>query len=118
MGGSLTDVQSLLSANGPQDLIDQLTTLDSLGAQNTTALNRFKAAEVIAKANPSVIFLADTKCCAVTKDVVSKRPGWSGIDAVKNGNIVELDDDIASRWGPRVLDLITSIRDAVAAANS
>jgi len=29
-----------------------------------------------------------------------------------------LDDDISSRWGPRVLDLITSIRDAVAAANS
>jgi cell wall-associated NlpC family hydrolase len=50
MGGSLTDIEPILSANGPQDLIDQLTTLDSLGAQNTTALNRFKAAEVIAKA--------------------------------------------------------------------
>jgi peptidoglycan DL-endopeptidase CwlO len=50
MGGSLTDIEPVLSANGPQDLIDQLTTLDSLGAQNTTALNRFKAAEVIAKA--------------------------------------------------------------------
>jgi cell wall-associated NlpC family hydrolase len=50
MGGSLTDIEPILSANGPQDLVDQLTTLDSLGAQNTTALNRFKAAEVIAKA--------------------------------------------------------------------
>jgi cell wall-associated NlpC family hydrolase len=40
----------LLSANGPQDLVDQLTTLDSLGSQNTVALNRYKAAEVIAKA--------------------------------------------------------------------
>ena len=50
MGGSLTDIEPILSSNGPQDLIDQLTTLDSLGAQNTTALNRFKAAEVIAKA--------------------------------------------------------------------
>lgn len=72
-------------------------------------------AEAIAKANPSVIFLADTKCCAVTKDVVSKRPGWSGIDAVKNGHIVELDDDIASRWGPRVVDLVEQIAAAVAA---
>ena len=50
MGGSLTDIEPLLSANGPQDLVDQLTTLDSLGAQNTTALNRYKAAEVVAKA--------------------------------------------------------------------
>ncbi|MBJ7491388.1 MAG: ABC transporter substrate-binding protein, partial [Ilumatobacteraceae bacterium] len=56
-------------------------------------------AEVIAKANPSIIFLADTKCCAQNAAEVSKRPGWAGIDAVKNGQIVELDDDIASRWG-------------------
>jgi cell wall-associated NlpC family hydrolase len=50
MGGSFTDIEPLLSSNGPQDLVDQLTTLDSLGAQNTTALNRYKAAEVVAKA--------------------------------------------------------------------
>lgn len=70
-------------------------------------------AEAIAKANPTVIFLADTKCCAVTKDVVSKRAGWGGIDAVKNGNIVELDDDVASRWGPRVVNLIEQFAAAV-----
>ena len=45
MGGSLTDVQPLLSANGPQDLIDQLSTLGTLGSQNTVALERFKVAE-------------------------------------------------------------------------
>lgn len=45
MGGSLTDVQSLLSANGPQDLIDQLSTLGTLGSQNSVALDRFKVAE-------------------------------------------------------------------------
>ena len=50
LGGGLSDVQPLLSANGPQDLIDQLSTLNTLGARNSTALDRFKAAEVIAKA--------------------------------------------------------------------
>lgn len=50
LGGSLSDVQPLLSANGPQDLIDQLSTLNTLGARNSTALDRFKAAEIIAKA--------------------------------------------------------------------
>jgi iron complex transport system substrate-binding protein len=74
-------------------------------------------AEVIAKANPSIIFLADTKCCAQNAAEVSKRPGWAGIDAVKNGQIVELDDDVASRWGPRVVDLVEQFAAAIAAAN-
>jgi cell wall-associated NlpC family hydrolase len=50
MGGSLTDIEPLLSSNGPQDLIDQISTLDKLGMQNTLALERYKAAEVIARA--------------------------------------------------------------------
>jgi cell wall-associated NlpC family hydrolase len=50
MGGSLTDIQPLLSANGPQDLVDQLSTLNTLGASNSTALDRFKAAEIVARA--------------------------------------------------------------------
>ena len=50
MGGDFSSINSLLSANGPQDLIDQLTTLDRIGNTNTVALKRFKAAEVIAKA--------------------------------------------------------------------
>ena len=50
MGGSLTDIQPLLSANGPQELMDQLSTLSSLGNKNTVALERFKAAEVVARA--------------------------------------------------------------------
>jgi cell wall-associated NlpC family hydrolase len=50
LGGSMSDIQPLLSSNGPQDLIDQLSTLNTLGAQNTTALERYKAAEIVAKA--------------------------------------------------------------------
>lgn len=50
LGGSLTDIQPLLSSNGPQDLVDQLSTLNTLGARNSTALDRFKAAEIVAKA--------------------------------------------------------------------
>ena len=50
LGGSMSDIAPLLSANGPQDLIDQLSTLNTLGARNSTALDRYKAAEVIARA--------------------------------------------------------------------
>ena len=49
LGGSMSDIQPLLSANGPQDLIDQLSTLSTLGAQNSVALDRFKEAEAAAK---------------------------------------------------------------------
>jgi cell wall-associated NlpC family hydrolase len=49
LGGDFTNINSLLSANGPQDLIDQLSTLSTLGAQNSVALDRFKEAEAAAK---------------------------------------------------------------------
>lgn len=75
-------------------------------------------AEAIIAANPTVIFLADTKCCGQNADTVSARPGWSEIAAVQNGNIVELDDDIASRWGPRVVDLVEQFAAAIKALNS
>ena len=50
LGGGMSDIQPLISSNGPQDLIDQLSTLNTLGARNTTALERYKAAEVVARA--------------------------------------------------------------------
>jgi iron complex transport system substrate-binding protein len=71
-------------------------------------------AEFIVQQNPTLVFLADTKCCAQTVATVGARPGWDAIAAVKNGSVIELDDDIASRWGPRVVDLITTVSDAVA----
>ena len=70
--------------------------------------------EALVQADPDMIFLADTKCCAQTAATVKARKGWSEITAVKTGQIVALDDDIASRWGPRVVDLVQVAADAVA----
>ncbi|SCL24236.1 iron complex transport system substrate-binding protein [Micromonospora nigra] len=72
--------------------------------------------EVIVDADPDFIFLADTKCCQQSPETVKARGGWSGITAVKNNQIVALDDDVASRWGPRVVDLLRAIVDATATA--
>jgi iron complex transport system substrate-binding protein len=69
--------------------------------------------EAIISANPQLIFLADTKCCQQDAKTVAARPGWNKIDAVTNGNVVELDDDVASRWGPRVVDLVKQVAAAV-----
>ncbi|MFC0526838.1 ABC transporter substrate-binding protein [Phytohabitans kaempferiae] len=72
--------------------------------------------EALISANPDLIFLADTKCCQQSLETVKARTGWANITAVKNGDVIALDDDIASRWGPRVVDLVKSITDAVAKA--
>jgi iron complex transport system substrate-binding protein len=69
-------------------------------------------AEALIKSNPDLIFLADTKCCGQNLDTVKARAGWAGIIAVSKGQVIALDDDIASRWGPRVVDLIRAIADA------
>jgi iron complex transport system substrate-binding protein len=67
------------------------------------------SAEYIVKADPDLIFLADTKCCGQSAKTVAARDGWDQITAVKSGGVVELDDDVASRWGPRVVDFLKTV---------
>jgi iron complex transport system substrate-binding protein len=71
------------------------------------------SAEFILKANPDYVFLADTKCCNQSSATVAKRPGWSTLSAVRDGRVVPLDDDIASRWGPRIVQLLRTVADAL-----
>ena len=66
-------------------------------------------AEYIIGSDPDLIYLADTKCCGQSAGTVSDRPGWDAMTAVQKGTIVELDDDVASRWGPRIADLAEQI---------
>lgn len=70
-------------------------------------------AEFIISTNPDLIFLADTKCCGESAETVAARPGWQAIAAVANGAVIEMDDDIASRWGPRIVDYMRKVADAV-----
>jgi iron complex transport system substrate-binding protein len=73
------------------------------------------SAEIIVEKNPDIIFLADTKCCAQSAETVAARDGWGGLQAVATGSIVALDDDIASRWGPRLVDLVRVVAEAITA---
>lgn len=67
--------------------------------------------EAIVDANPQVIVITDQ--VSYTAEDVAARPGWSEVDAVKNGNIVTVDADIASRWGPRLPQLVTLLAEAL-----
>ncbi len=70
--------------------------------------------EYIIQSDPDLIFLADTNCCQQSAATVAARPGWKQIEAVKAGNVVPLDDDLASRWGPRIVDYLKAVAAAVA----
>jgi iron complex transport system substrate-binding protein len=76
------------------------------------------SAEFIVSQDPTLIFLADTKCCGATAESVAARPGWDVLSAVVNGLVFELDDDVASRWGPRLVEFVAAIADAVKVAGS
>lgn len=72
------------------------------------------SAEVIIDADPDFIFLADTVCCGQNQSTVAARPGWETLQAVVGGRVIELDDAVASRWGPRIVDLLEIVAGAVA----
>jgi iron complex transport system substrate-binding protein len=71
------------------------------------------SAEYVVKANPDFIILADTVCCHQTATTVASRPGWSGMTAVKSKHVIMLNDDIASRWGPRIVNLLKTVLAAI-----
>ena len=71
------------------------------------------SAEYIVSANPDLIVLADTRCCGQSRAKVAARPGWDTTAAVKRGAIAVVDDSIASRWGPRLVNFVNAVASAL-----
>lgn len=71
-------------------------------------------AEYVLQSDPDVVFIAHSDGSVPTADEIAARPGWSHLTAVEEGHVVPLDPDIASRWGPRVLDLLEAVIAATA----
>lgn len=74
------------------------------------------SAEYVVAADPDLIVLADGECCGQTPAKAARRDGWRGIDAVQNDAVVSVSDDVASRWGPRLVDFARAVATAVRAA--
>jgi iron complex transport system substrate-binding protein len=72
------------------------------------------SAEYVVAASPDVIVLADGVCCGQRPATVAARPGWDRISAVRTGSIVRVDDSIASRWGPRLVNFFRAMSAALA----
>ena len=105
---SATFVGQLLHLLGMKSIADTATGAAAAGGYPQLS------SEFIIKANPDYIILADTICCHQSAATVAKRPGWSGLTAVKDGHVIALNDDIASRWGPRITDLLRTVETATA----
>ncbi|HSR85748.1 MAG TPA: ABC transporter substrate-binding protein [Streptosporangiaceae bacterium] len=105
---SVTDstfIGSLLSMLGMKSIAD--TAKGAAAAGGYPSLS----AEFIVKANPDYIILTDTGSTAGGQSAatVSARPGWSVLTAVKSKHIIMVNADIASRWGPRIVDLLQTV---------
>jgi cobalamin transport system substrate-binding protein len=71
------------------------------------------SAEYVVSQNPDVIVLADVVCCGQSLKAVAARPGWSSIKAVRTGEVVRIDDSVASRWGPRTVLFVQAVASAL-----
>ncbi len=71
------------------------------------------SAEYVVSQSPDLIVLADSVCCGQTAATVAARPGWDRIKAVRSGSIVRIDDSIASRWGPRLVNFFRALASAL-----
>ena len=67
--------------------------------------------EYIVEADPELIVITDL--VGYTAEDVAARPGWGEVVAVRNGNIVVVNSDIASRWGPRLPQFIEAVAEAL-----
>jgi len=105
------ELDSTLFTVGPGTLLHSvfgMLGLTNVAGEDAGAYPQLSA-EFLLDADPDFIFLADTVCCGQTAETVASRPGWSELSAVQNGAVIELDDSVASRWGPRISDLILRI---------
>jgi iron complex transport system substrate-binding protein len=71
------------------------------------------SAEYVVASNPGLIVLADARCCGQSTASVRARPGWGGIAAVRTGSVVAIDDSVASRWGPRIVQFVRAVSKAL-----
>lgn len=76
------------------------------------------SSEAVVAADPDLIVLADTECCDQSPAEVARRPGWDRVSAVRTGAVVAIDDDIASRWGPRIPVFVARVVEAMERARA
>jgi iron complex transport system substrate-binding protein len=108
------EVDNQLYTVAPASFVGSLYTI--LKAQNIAAGTDQAfpqlSQEAIIEADPEVIILGDA-AGGETAETVKARPGWGSISAVKNSRIYVIDPDIVSRPGPRLVDALGTLAQAL-----
>ena len=89
-GGGFTDLDSILKADGPQDLADRLSALDAVGQNNSTALDRYKSAEVVASSAQKAADVAKEAQAAATIKVASAKKAAEAAEAMQQEEVDKL----------------------------
>jgi len=89
-GGGFTDLDSILNADGPQDLADRLSALDAVGQNNSTALDRYKSAEVVASSAQKAADTAKQAQAAATIKVASAKKAAEAAEAMQQEEVDKL----------------------------
>lgn len=92
---SLAGLTNIADGGSPDDAYPQFTT------------------EFVLAADPDFIFFADGVCCSQTAQTIANRPGWGALRAVAAGRVIEVNPDVSSRWGPRAVDALRTIIEAL-----
>jgi len=102
---------SLTSASFVGSILKKLHVVNIADAKGVNASGGYPqlSVEYVVSANPTIIFLADTICCSASSTSVSKRVGFKSVVAVKRNQVFALNDDVASRWGPRLVLLVQQL---------
>jgi len=100
---SSTFIGSIYKLFGFRDIADAAS-----GAAAAGGYPQLSGEYIVAK-DPQIIVLADTRCCQQSYATVSSRPGWSTIAAVQHHRVVSANDDVASRWGPRIVQFARTV---------
>jgi iron complex transport system substrate-binding protein len=104
---SKTFVGQVYTALGLRNIADEVPDTFGTGYPQLSA-------EYVVSASPDLIVLADSVCCGQKPSTVASRPGWDRVKAVQTGSIVRIDDSIASRWGPRLVNFFRAMSSALA----
>jgi iron complex transport system substrate-binding protein len=106
-----TVIGQLFASFGLRDIADRAPDPQGLGYPQLSA-------EYVVSANPDLVLLTDTVCCGQSAASVAHRPGWAQMKAVHSHTVFALNEDIASRWGPRTPVLAAEIAHAVETARA
>lgn len=68
--------------------------------------------EQLVEKNPQ-IYLINDKDPNVSPEIVAARPGYEGLDAVKNNQVLTINPDLVTRPGPRIVEGLEQVADLI-----